>query len=93
MESQSSYHAIQRLPGGQWLAFLRGTSDSSPYPRVGFATSTDGRSWSYFLNNPVITPEGVGERGGIYRPNFIGYLGNDEYLVVWAESPTADVSR
>ena len=70
MDSQSSYHAIQRLVGGQWLAFLRGTSDSSPYPRLGFATSTDGRSWDYFPQNPVITPSGPGERGGVYRPNF-----------------------
>jgi len=92
MDSQSSYHAIQRLVGGQWLAFLRGTSNSSPYPRLGFATSTDGRSWDCFSQNPVITPEGAGERGGVYRSNFIGYLGEGEYVVVWSESTTgADV--
>ncbi len=88
MASQSSYHAIQRLPNGQWLAFLRGTS-SNGYPRLGFATSADGRSWNYFPENPVITPEGAGERGGIYRSYFVGYLGEGEYLVVWGESPTA----
>jgi hypothetical protein len=25
MNSQSSYHAVQRLPDGRWLGFLRGT--------------------------------------------------------------------
>ena len=90
MESQSSYHAIQRLPGGQWLAFLRGTADSG-LPTVGFGTSTDGRSWSYFTENPVI---GSGKPWTLptseYRPKFIGYLGKnggvDEYLVAWSEN-------
>ncbi len=88
MESQSSYHAIQRLVNGQWLAFLRGTSYAGQ-ARVGFATSTDGRSWDYFPQNPVITQGGIGERGGAYRPYFVGYLGEGEYLVVWGESPLA----
>ncbi len=29
MNSQSSYHAMQRLPDGRWLGFLRGTGASS----------------------------------------------------------------
>ncbi len=93
INSASSYNAIQRLVSGQWLAFVRGTSYAGE-ARVGFATSTDGRKWNYFRQNPVITPEGIGERGGAYRPYFVGYLGKngggqDEYLVVWGESPTA----
>jgi len=90
MESQSSYHAIQRLPDGQWLAFLRGTP-SSGGPTVGFATSNDGRNWNYFSENPVIAsgkPWTVD--ASEYRPKFIGYLGEnesgeDEYLVAWSE--------
>ena len=90
MESQSSYHAIGRLPDGQWLAFLRGTS-SAGGPTVGFGTSEDGRNWDYFPENPVIAP---GKSWTVdtseYRPKFIGYLGEngsgeEEYLVAWAE--------
>ena len=92
MESQSSYHAIQRLPNGQWLAFLRGTNDTTGQPTVGFGTSLDGRNWNYFSENPVIAP---GKPWTVdtneYRPKFIGYLGKneadeDEYLVAWSEN-------
>ena len=94
MESQSSYHGIQRLPDGQWLAFLRGTNDSTGRPTVGFGTSNDGRHWDYFPENPVIAP---GKSWTVdtneYRPKFIGYLGENEsgkneYLVAWSEHPT-----
>ena len=94
MGSQSSYHAMQRLPDGRWLAFLRGTPESGP-PKLGFATSRDGRKWRYFPENPVIhQDDGGGGRKGVYRPSFIGYLGKNgsgkhKYLVVWAESPAA----
>jgi hypothetical protein len=93
MKSQSSYHAIQRLPDGRWLAFLRGTPTRYPGPTVGFATSRDGRNWKYFAENPVIAPGKPWTRkSNEYRPAFIGYLGrNDagqpEYLVAWAEHP------
>ena len=89
--SASSYNGIQRLPNGQWLAFVRGTNDSTGLPTVGFATSADGRSWNYSSENPVIAP---GKDWTVdtseYRPKFIGYLGEnesneDEYLVAWAE--------
>jgi len=87
----SSYNGIQRLPDGQWLAFVRGTNDSTGLPTVGFATSDDGRAWDYFPENPVIAP---GKSWTVdtseYRPKFVGYLGEngsgeDEYLVAWAE--------
>jgi hypothetical protein len=42
MNSQSSYHAVQRLADGLWLAFLRGTS-ADQIVQLGFATSGDGR--------------------------------------------------
>jgi len=90
MESQSSYHAIQRLPDGQWLAFMRGTPITGG-PTVGFGTSTDGRTWDYFAENPVIAQgKAWAEDSSEYRPKFIGYLGKnesneDEYLVVWSE--------
>ena len=87
----SSYNGIQRLPDGQWLAFVRGTNDSTGLPTVGFATSDDGTTWDYFPENPVIAP---GKSWTVdtseYRPKFVGYLGEngsgeDEYLVAWAE--------
>ena len=92
MCSGSSYHAIQRLPDGQWLAFLRGTGIDN-LPKLGFARSDDGRKWKYFPENPVIhqNDESKGQKG-IYRPFFVGYLGKDQmkqhqYLLVWGESP------
>jgi len=99
MNSQSSYHAIQRLADGQWLAFMRGTSVDQ-IVQLGFATSTDGRAWNYLPENPVIHQnDGGGGQKGIYRPYFVGYLGKDnsgkhKYLVVWGESPEeADVPK
>ena len=92
MNSQSSYHAIQRLADGQWLAFLRGTSVDQSV-QLGFASSGDGRKWDYFPKNPVIHPNDGGEGlKGVYRPYFLGYLGKKksgkrEYLLVWGESP------
>jgi len=94
MESASSYHTIQRLPGGGWLAFLRGTPVKG-LPTLGFATSKNGRQWDWGKNNPVLHP-GDGGKGlrGIYRPGFVAYLGKlrsgkHKYLLVWTESPAA----
>jgi len=92
-DEASDYHAIQRLPDGTWLGFMRGTEYATAEPTVGFATSGDGRSWNYFPENPVIAR---GKSWTVdtsqYRPKFIGYLGKngqgkDEYLVAWAEHP------
>ncbi len=97
MYGTSSYNAIQRLPDGQWLAFLRGTSNQG-LSNVGFATSEDGRKWDYFPENPVLRGD-PREKKNLVRPGFIGFLGNDrggmpQYLVVWTESKVgADVPR
>ncbi|MAE65432.1 MAG: hypothetical protein CMJ18_14270, partial [Phycisphaeraceae bacterium] len=89
----SSYNTVHRLPDGRWLAFLRGKSTTAgDPPELGFATSTDGRNWNYFAENPIIHQgDGGGGRPGVYRPSFIGYLGKnaggqDEYLLAWQES-------
>ena len=99
MNSQSSYHAIQRLASGRWLAFLRGTS-ADQVVQLGFATSADGIQWKYSPKNPVICQnDGGGGEKGSYRPYFVGYLGKnrsgtDKYLLVWGESPaSADVPK
>ena len=99
MYGTSSYHAIQRLPTGEWLAFLRGT-DAKGACSVGFARSQDGRKWDLFPENPMIRPtSGKDAQLGIYRPGFIGYLGKNragkhKYLVVWSESRIgADVPK
>ena len=77
MYGTSSYHSIQRLPTGEWLAFLRGT-DVKGACSVGFARSQDGRKWDLFPENPMIRPKsGPDGELGIYRPGFIGYLGMD----------------
>jgi hypothetical protein len=89
----SSYNTVHVLPDDTWLAFLRGTSTIAGDPtRLGFASSADGRTWSYFTENPVIHQnDGGGGRAGVYRPGFIGFLGpngsgSNEYLVAWQES-------
>ena len=75
MYGTSSYHSIQRLPTGEWLAFMRGT-DVKGACSVGFARSQDGRKWDLFPENPMIRPKsGPDAELGIYRPGFIGYLG------------------
>jgi hypothetical protein len=95
----SSYHAIQRLPhplanGHAWLGFLRGTApdwSTGAIAAVGFASSSDGRNWTHFAENPLITRDREWTVDTTeYRPKFIGYLGKDEsnedeYLVAWAE--------
>jgi len=92
MNEASSYHAVQCLPDGRWLAFLRGTSTDGTPPALGFGTSADGRNWEYFTENPVIHQNDGGDgREGVYRPAFVGYLGttaagHPEYLLAWQES-------
>jgi len=101
INSQSSYHGIQRLPDGTWVAFMRGTGgeyvwindewvwDQDP-SKVGIATSADGINWTYLAENPIFDESGPGPAGD-YAPEFIGYLGengsgDDEYLLVWNEA-------
>ena len=92
----SAYNAVQRLPhplpnGHEWLVFLRGTNASNGRPTVGFGSSSDGKNWDYFPENPTIArnkPWTV--NANEYRPKFIGYLGANgsgehEYLVAWSE--------
>jgi hypothetical protein len=97
MYGTSSYNVIQRLPTGEWIAFLRGTSKKG-IPTVGFARSDDGRAWNYFAENPILkSPSSTAKT--IHRSGFIGYLGKDDdgkrqYLVVWTESKLgADVPK
>lgn len=89
ISGQSSYHYIAQLPSGQWLAFMRGTTnDSNSFTTIGVALSSDGINWHYLpdglngIGNPVIsqtdgaTPVGSNPRGqGNYRPHFMLYLG------------------
>lgn len=91
-DGASSYHALQRLVDGTWLAFLRGTNAATGYTELGFATSTDGLDWTHFPENPVIVADSLWTLPAqVYRPKFIGYLGpndagEDRYLVAWAET-------
>jgi hypothetical protein len=67
MKSASSYHPIQRLPDGRWLAGLNTTGWDSAAAgggsladprygyRMGFVTSKDGYQWDNFPDNPILT--------------------------------------
>jgi hypothetical protein len=93
MNSQSSYHVISRLPGGLWLAFLRGVggeyagdSWKQDPAGLGLAVSPDGRRWAQLDGNPWIHQrDGRGGLAGVYRPLFIAML-RDGYFLAWSES-------
>ena len=100
MNSQSSYHSIQKMPDGKWLAFLRGTGGEytpegqwkQDTTKLGFAISSSSTgNWEYFPDNPIIHQENTGsKREGVLRPHFIGYLGASSFLVGWSESTYYD---
>lgn len=57
--------------GGEYDAGGRWIQDPC---KLGFATSSNGRHWEYFPENPVIHQDDRGgSRQGVYRPHFIGY--------------------
>ena len=100
MNSQSSYHSIQRLPDGRWLSFLRGTGGEyneqnewkQDTTKLGFALSFDSiDGWTYNKDNPILSQQNTGgSRTGVLRPAFVGNLGNSEFLIVWSESDFYD---
>jgi hypothetical protein len=99
MNSQSSYHAIQRLPNGIWLACLRGTGGEytsagewkQDVTKIGFAVSRDGRKWQLLPDQPAIYAGGPnGRRDGCYRPWFVLPLAPDRFGVCWGESEFYD---
>lgn len=98
MNSQSTYHCIQRLPTGLWVAFLRGTGGEynsagewlQDTAKLGFAVSRDGRHWALASATPVLQPGGShGGKQGVYRPMLFA-LGTGGLLVGWAESDYYD---
>ncbi|HEU4654945.1 MAG TPA: hypothetical protein VFS47_13230 [Steroidobacteraceae bacterium] len=96
MNSQSTYHAIARLPNSLWVAFLRGvggTYEDGKWKQdpamLGFAFSRDGRRWTQLANNPVLpAPERRGKTG-VLRPLLFG-LYRDRLLLCWGESAYYD---
>lgn len=101
MNSQSTYHAIVRLQGPLWVAFLRGVGgeiDASGAwqqdpARLGFAVSRDGIRWAEVPGNPRITPSLAGATGktGVFRPLFLAVV-NNALLACWSESEHYDHS-
>lgn len=91
MNSQSSYHAILRLPSGLWVALLRGTGgfyeNFSPKiwrqdsPKIGLAFSLDGRRWAQSANNPI---DLKGNQSDEIRPLFLGYVKPGEYMIAYS---------
>ena len=95
MNSGSSYHNVCVTPDGRFLAFLNGTGGDyvdgkwiQSYCGLGFAMSEDGIHWEYLHDNPILTDEGGGLATGM-----IGYLGDGEYLVVWADRRAVHYGR
>jgi hypothetical protein len=99
MNSQSTYHAVYKLPGDVWLAFLRGEggeyagSEWKQDPAaLGIAVSRDGRHWAQLPGNPLIHQrDGHDGRAGVYRPQFVAML-RDRYFFAWAESQFYDAA-
>lgn len=97
MNSQSSYHVVYRLPGGLWLAFLRGVGGEYSAAEfrqdpaaLGLAISPDGRRWAQLDGNPWIDQhDGRNSRAGVYRPLFMALLRGD-YFLAWSESNPYD---
>ncbi len=92
MNSQSTYHSIQLLPNGLWLAFLRGTSvhfrdgelEADP-TSLGFAVSRDGIRWSLVSGEPPFPSLPLANGHPVtQRPGFCARL-RDRYLVCWTE--------
>ena len=94
MNSQSSYHAIQRLATASGL-------HSCAAPRLIRSCNWgchigDGRKWDCFPGESIIHQnDGGGGLKGNYRPYFLGYLGRgqpaNKYLLVWGESPAGQI--
>ena len=94
MNSQSTYHTVQRLPNGLWLAFLRGTgirktgSTMEEQPTaMGLAASLDGIRWSLVPGAPQwpALPQQV-EGRVIQRPGFVARM-RGGFALVWAHQP------
>lgn len=92
MNSQSTYHSIQRLPNGLWLAFVRGTGvriengkEVGEPTAMSFAVSVDGVRWSLVPGAPQFPA--LGTREGkivVRRPGFVARL-RDRYVICWSE--------
>ena len=100
MNSQSTYHSIQRLPTGLWVAFLRGVGGDyaadgtwrQDVAKLGFAVSRDGRRWAQIPSNPVLQAgDPLGGKSGVYRPVFVA-LAPTGLLLAWSESDYYDSS-
>jgi predicted GH43/DUF377 family glycosyl hydrolase len=61
---------------GDWRMLYESSSDTRW--KIGYATSTDGRTWSKSGSNPVLAPASVGALGG----PFVKKVGSDYFLFV-----------
>lgn len=100
MNSQFSYHAIQRLPNGLWLAWLRGTGGEmrggdfqQDVTALGLAVSEDGVRWSMVPGSPQWRAGTAQVSGkGVVRPGFMALLKSGLHCC-WSESDPIDVRR
>lgn len=79
--SQSSYHAISRLPDGQWLALLRGTSMNNRTTSLGFGISTDGVFWALMPPTPAIT---TNTEEKVVKPVAVAIINEGNIAYVWS---------
>lgn len=77
--------------GANWYAWYRGNSGGSF--RTGYATSSDGISWTKYGSNPVLSIGGVGtwDHGGVGNIDVIK-VGSTYYMYYWGCTTTGDQS-
>lgn len=93
MNSQSTYHAIGRLPGGPWIAFLRGTSGAysadgawrNSALALAIAVSDDGLDWAVVPDMPLHVSEPSEKSLHVIRPHGIAVTGRADLELIWSE--------
>jgi predicted GH43/DUF377 family glycosyl hydrolase len=89
--SGSGASDVVKVNGGYLLWYSGWAGRDSPW-QIGFATSTDGLSWSPYADNPVIGPgTTVSDNGGVMYPMIV--LVGSNYYVYYATYAMGQLNR
>lgn len=79
--SQSSYHAVARLPDGRWFALIRGVTINNQTSSLGFAGSLDGIRWTILPPEPSVTTNIARQ---VVKPVGIACVDGGAVQFIWA---------